>query len=88
MEEQDKPGKNAIEHFCEMKVEIQDDHDQTVTITCGLIAVLQCDECGAWICGDVEMEHAIICIRCDRPFCREDWAAHKMSKDCEQRELA
>lgn len=89
MDEQiEQPGKNAIDHLCEMKVEIQDEHDQTALITCGLIAKLQCSECTAWICGNVEMEHTIICVRCDMPFCPEHWQAHKMSKDCEQGEVA
>lgn len=81
----EQPGKNAIDHLCEIKVEIQDEHDQTALITCGLIAKLQCSECSAWICGDVEMEHANICVRCDGVYCPEHFSGHHLSKNCEQR---
>lgn len=84
-EQIEQPGKNAIEHACEMRVEIpgEDGEDSTFK-KCLILAIAQCSECTAWVCGNVELEHSIICVRCDGTFCPEHWQAHKMSKDCEQ----
>jgi hypothetical protein len=89
-EEQIEPaGKNAIDHPCEMKVEIPgDDGEPSSFHKCRILALVQCDECAAWICGNEELMHNNICIRCDGNFCPEHYQAHRLSKDCEQREAA
>jgi hypothetical protein len=84
-EEVEQPGKNAIEHPCEMKVEIPgDDGEPSSFKKCRILALVQCETCAAWLCGNEELMHAIICIKCDGTFCPADYDAHRRSKDCEQ----
>jgi hypothetical protein len=85
-EEQEKPGKNAIDHPCEMKVEIPgDDGEDSTFKPCRILALVQCSECAAWLCGTEELEHSIICVRCDGVFCPEHFQSHRLSRDCEQK---
>ena len=78
-------GKNAVEHSCEMKVEIPgDDGEDSTFKKCRILALLQCSTCAAWICGTEALEHAIVCVRCDGVFCPEDFQDHRLSRDCEQ----
>lgn len=85
-QEVEQPGKNAIEHVCEMRVEIPgDDGEDSTFKKCLLTALLQCVTCTAWICGNEELDHSIICVRCDGVFCPEHYQAHRLSKDCEQK---
>lgn len=83
----EQPGKNAITHFCQMQVHVDDDDDLAV-VACGLLATLQCSECAAWICGTEGLEHANICVCCDGVYCPEHYSSHRLSWDCEQREVA
>lgn len=88
-EQIEQPGKNAIDHACEMKVEIPgDDGEDSTFKKCLILAKVQCSKCAAWLCGTEELEHAIFCIHCDGVFCPADFQAHRLSKDCEQREAA
>lgn len=85
----EQPGKNAIDHTCEMQVEIPGEPEEDSTYRkCLLIAILQCSECAAWVCGTEGLDHSNICVRCDHVFCPEHYARHKLSRDCEQREVA
>lgn len=76
------PGKNAIDHPCEMQVEVPGEEGQRVK--CRLISKLQCTECTAWICGAEELEHSIICVRCNQPFCSECYPAHRVENQCQE----
>lgn len=83
--EVEQPGKNAIDHPCEMKVEIPgDDGEPSSFKKCRILALVQCSECAAWLCGSEELMHAIRCVRCDSWHCPEHHQAHRISKDCEQ----
>lgn len=84
-EQIEQPGKNAIDHACEMKVEIPgDDGEESTFKKCLILAKVQCSKCTAWLCGTEGLDHAIICIRCDEVFCPEHFQEHRLSKDCEQ----
>lgn len=88
-EQIEQPGKNALDHPCEMKVEIPGDDGEDPTFKrCRILALVQCSTCAMWLCGTEELEHAIICIRCDGVYCPEHYDEHHRSKDCEQREAA
>ena len=81
--EEQKPGKNAIPHVCEMKVEILGDDGEASTFKkCQLTALRQCLECTAWICGTEGLDHCVICVRCGQPFCSECWPFHRLANSC------
>lgn len=81
----EQPGKNAIDHPCQMKVEIPgDDGEPSSFRKCTILALVQCSECTAWICGNEELDHSNICIRCSNAFCPDCYQPHHLSRDCEQ----
>ena len=84
-EQIEQPGINAIDHPCEFMVELplEEGEDKPVFKRCRILAKSQCSECASWVCGTEELEHSIICARCDKTFCPEHWSAHKASKECE-----
>ena len=77
-----KPGKNAIDHACEMQVEAPDEEGQL--IKCRILAKIQCSTCTAWICGTEELEHSIVCVRCDTVFCAECYHDHRVENKCQE----
>ena len=80
----EQPGKNAIDHPCEMRVEIPGDDNEASTFKkCLLTSLLQCLNCAAWICGTEQLEHCNICVRCDAPFCPECYQAHRLENTCQ-----
>jgi hypothetical protein len=79
----EQPGKNAEDHPCEIKVEIPgDDGEESTYKSCRILALLQCAECAAWVCGTEELGHALICVRCDGVFCPEHFQAHRQANRC------
>jgi len=86
----EKPGTNAVDHPCEVMVEVpqEEGEQKTKMVCCRILALEQCEECALWICGTEELEHCIICVRCGGKFCPEHYQAHRLSRDCEQREAA
>jgi|GEM_PF-4338357 hypothetical protein len=84
-EQIEQPGINAVDHPCEMKVEIPGDDGEPSTFKkCLQLAKVQCTTCTAWVCGTVELDHAIVCVRCDKWFCPEDYAAHRIENRCQE----
>jgi hypothetical protein len=81
-EQIEEPGIRAIDHPCEMKVESPEQEGQF--IKCRILANVQCSECTAWICGTEELEHAIICVRCNNYFCAECYPGHRLKNDCQE----
>lgn len=82
-EQIEQPGKNAIQHACQMKVEIPgDDGEDSTFKPCRILALVQCGDCAAWLCGTEELEHSIICVRCDGMFCPEHYQAHRLANSC------
>ena len=80
----EQPGINAIEHACEMQVELPGEDDEQASFTpCRILAKAQCSECSAWVCGTEELDHSIICAKCDKTFCPEHFASHRVSRECE-----
>lgn len=77
----EQPGINAIDHPCEMKVEVPGEEGQFVK--CRILAHLQCAECTAWVCGTEALEHSIVCVRCDTVFCSECFYPHRTANKCQ-----
>lgn len=85
-EETEQAGKNAVDQPCTAKIEIPGDDDEASGFKkCGIIALVQCSRCLIWLCGSEELMHAIRCVKCDQWHCPEHHAAHRLSRDCEQR---
>ena len=84
-EEVEQPGAGAIEHHCEVMVEIpEEEGEEAKLVRCRILALEQCQECALWICGTEELEHCIICVRCGGKFCPEHYHSHRLSRECEQ----
>lgn len=84
-EQIEQPGKNAIQHACEMEVEIPgDDGEDSTFKPCRIMALVQCGDCAAWLCGTVELDHALICVRCGSTFCPMCFHDHRLSRKCEE----
>jgi hypothetical protein len=79
-EQTEQPGKNAVTHSCEMLV--TDPADEECVVRCLIIAILQCAECAAWLCGTEELDHSIVCARCDGIFCPEHYQSHRLANRC------
>lgn len=86
LEPVEQPGPGAIDHPCEMKVESPEEEGQLRK--CGILALEQCHECTAWICGTEGLDHCIICVRCGERYCPEHYAEHRLARNCEQRDAA
>lgn len=80
----EKPGVNAIDHPCEVKVEMPQEEGESKLVRCQILALEQCHDCALWICGTEGLDHCIICVRCGERFCPEHYQAHRLSRDCEQ----
>lgn len=81
----EQPGKNAIDHPCEMRVENPEEEGQFVK--CRILANIQCTECTAWVCGTEGLDHSIICVRCNQPFCSDCFVPHRTQNGCLEAEL-
>ena len=83
LEQIEQSGKNAVDHPCQMKVEIPgDDGEPSSFKKCTILALIQCSKCQKWICGSEELMHAIRCVKCDLWFCPVDYAAHNAEGRC------
>lgn len=75
-----------VDHGCEAIVEkpLEEGQDIPQLMKCGILALRQCMTCSKYLCGTEELEHLIVCVRCDKEFCPEDYQAHRLSRECEQ----
>lgn len=80
----EKPGVNAVDHPCEMRVELpmEEDEQKPKVVKCRILALEQCADCSMWICGTEELEHCIVCVRCGDKFCPEHYHTHRLANNC------
>lgn len=75
-----------VDHGCEAMVEkpLEEGEEVPQMVRCRILALRQCAECAKWLCGTEELEHLIVCVKCDGEFCPEHYQAHRLSRVCEQ----
>lgn len=77
-----------VDHGCEAIVEkpMEEGQERPQLVKCRILALRQCSVCSKYLCGTEELEHLIVCVKCDAEFCPEHYAAHRLSRECEQME--